>query len=107
MNTINFVKLNRVRLKDGMREVATTKFREFFASIHGKVSGFKGYTILENIDENNETLVLTYWESKEDMDNYYSNSNSSLSSLVDEVKPMFEKMPERISYNVVSLDVTK
>ena len=36
-----------------------------------------------------------------------SDGNSSLSSLVEEVKPMFEKMPERISYNVVSLDVTK
>ena len=107
MNTINFIKLNKVRLKDGMRHNATTKFREFFASIHGKVSGFKGYTILENSDENNETLVLTYWGSKEDMDNYYSNGNSSLSSLVEEVKPMFEKMPERITYNVVSLDVRK
>ena len=106
MNAINFVKLNRVRLRDGMRETATTKFREFFASIHGKVSGLKGYTILENSDDNNETLVLTFWGSKLDMDNYYSNGNSSLSSLV-EVKPMFEKMPERISYNVVSLDVTK
>jgi quinol monooxygenase YgiN len=106
MNTINFVKLNRVRLRDGMREKASTKFREIFASIHGKVSGFKGYTILENSDDNNETLVLTYWGSKEDMDNYYSNGNSSLSRLVEEVKPMFEKMPERISYNIVSLDVT-
>ena len=106
MNTINFVKLNRVRLKDGMREVVTTKFREFFASIHGKVSGLKGYTILENSDDNKETLVLTFWGSKVDMDNYYSNGNSSLSRLVEEVKPMFEKMPERITYNVVSLDVT-
>jgi heme-degrading monooxygenase HmoA len=107
MNTINFVKLNRVRLKNGMRERATTKFREFFASIQGKASGLKGYTILENSDDNKETLVLTFWGSKEDMDNYYSNGNSSLSSLVEEVKPMFEKMPERITYNVVSLDVTK
>lgn len=106
MNTINFVKLNRVRLKDGMRQKTSTKFREFFASIHGKVSGLKGYTILENSDDNNETLVLTYWGSKEDMDNYYSNGNSSLSRLVEEVKPMFEKMPERINYNIVSLDVT-
>jgi hypothetical protein len=40
------------------------------------------------------------------MDNYYSNGNSGLSRLVEEVKPMFEKMPERITYNVVSLDVT-
>lgn len=107
MNTINFVKLNRVNLRDGMRENASTKFREFFASIHGKVSGLKGYTILENSEDNNETLVLTFWESKVDMDNYYSADNSSLSSLVEEVKPMFEKMPERITYNVVSLDVTK
>lgn len=90
-----------------MRENASTTFREFLASIHGKVSGLKGYTILENSDDNNETLVLTFWGSKVDMDNYYSNGNSSLSSLVEEVKPMFEKMPERISYNVVSLDVTK
>jgi heme-degrading monooxygenase HmoA len=107
MNTINFVKLNRLRLKDGMRQNATTKFREFFASIHGKVNGFKGYTILENNDDNNETLVLTYWGSKDYMDDYYSNGNSSLSSLVEEVKPMFEKMPERITYKVVSLDVMK
>ena len=107
MNTINFIKLNRVRLRDGMRENASTKFREFFASNHGKASGLKGYTILENSDDSNETLVLTFWGSKEDMDNYYSNGNYSLSSLVEEVKPMFEKMPERISYNVVSLDVTK
>ena len=106
-NTINYAKLNRVRLRDGMRENASTTFREFFASIHGKVSGLKGYTILENSDDNNETLVLTFWASKVDMDNYYSNGNSSLSSLVEEVKPMFEKMPERITYNVVSLDVTK
>src|SRR5881396_3620396 len=107
MNAINFVKLNRVRLRDGMRETATTKFIEFFASIQGRVSGLKGYTILENSDDNKETLVLTFWGSKVDMNNYYSNGNSSLSSLVEEVKPLFEKMPERISYNVVSLEVTK
>jgi hypothetical protein len=29
-----------------------------------------------------------------------------LSSLVDEVKPMFEKMPERITYNVASLELS-
>lgn len=107
MNTINFVKLNRVILRDGMRENASTKFGEFFASNQEKVSGLKGYTILENSDDKKETLVLTFWGSKVDMDNYYSNGNSSLSSLVEEVKPMFEKMPERITYNVVSLDVTK
>ncbi|MFN2434937.1 MAG: antibiotic biosynthesis monooxygenase [Nitrososphaeraceae archaeon] len=106
MNTFNIVKLNRVRFKDGMREISTRKFREFFAAIQGKVSGFKGYIILENDEDSDEMLVLTLWASKEDMDNYYSNSNKRLSSLVEEVKPTFEKMPERISYNVVSLDLS-
>ena len=87
-----------------MREKATRKFREFFATIQGKEHGFKGYIILENDEDSNETLVLTLWTSKERMDNYYSNANDRLSSLVEEVKPMFEKTPERISYNVASLD---
>jgi heme-degrading monooxygenase HmoA len=107
MNTINFLKLNRVRLRDGMRDKATTKFKEFFANIQGNVKGFKGYTILENDEDSNETVVLTFWNSKEDMDNYYSNTNYSLSNLVQEVKPMFEKMPERISYNIAIFDLTK
>ena len=107
MNTINFLKLNRVRLRDGMRDKATTKFKEFFANIQGNVDGFKGYTILENDEDSNETVVLTFWKSKEDMDNYYSNTNYSLSNLVQEVKPMFEKMPERISYNIAICDLTK
>jgi heme-degrading monooxygenase HmoA len=107
MNTINFLKLNRVRLRDGMRDKATTKFKEFFANIQGNVNGFKGYTILENDEDTNEMLVLTFWKSKEDMDNYYSNTNYSLSNLVQEVKPMFEKMPERISYNIVLFDLSK
>ncbi len=107
MDSSIIVKLNRVTLKDGMREKATRKFKEFFATILGKEKGFKGFIILENEEDSHETLVLTLWDSKGDMDNYYSNGNSSLSSLVEEVKPMFEKMPERISYNVVSLDVTK
>jgi heme-degrading monooxygenase HmoA len=100
------VKLNTVRLKDGMRERASRKFKDFFATIQGKEKGFKGFIILENEEDSHETLVLTLWESKRDMDNYYSNTNKTLSSLVDEVKPMFEKMPERITYNVASLELS-
>jgi heme-degrading monooxygenase HmoA len=100
------VKLNRVALKHGMREKATRKFNEFFATIQGKEKGFKGFMILENEEDSHETLVLTLWNSKGDMDNYYSNTNKRFSGLVDEVKPMFEKMPERITYNVASLDLS-
>ena len=55
----------------------------------------------------NETLVLTFWESKEVMDNYYySKTIYRLSNLVQEVKLMFKKMPERITYNIVLFHLT-
>ena len=106
MDSSIIVKLNRVTLKHGMREKATRKFNEFFATIQGKEKGFKGFMILENEKDSHETLVLTLWNSRGDMDNYYSNTNKRLSSLVNEVKPMFEKMPERITYYVASLDLS-
>jgi heme-degrading monooxygenase HmoA len=56
------VKLNRVRLKDGMRERASRKFKEFFATIQGKEKGFMGFIILDNEEDSHETLVLTLWE---------------------------------------------
>ena len=40
------------------------------------------------------------------MDNYYSKTNYRLSNLVQEVKLMFKKMPERISYNIVLFHLT-
>jgi heme-degrading monooxygenase HmoA len=91
---------------DEMRDNATRKFREFFANIQGKEKGLKGFIILENDEDRNETLILTLWESKRDMDNYYSDTNKRLSSLVEEVKPMFKKMPERVTYHVASLELS-
>jgi heme-degrading monooxygenase HmoA len=55
---------------------------------------------LENIENERETIVLTFWENKEDMVNYYSKDSKILSDLVDKVKPMFEQMPERSDYKI-------
>lgn len=91
MNSSIIVKLNRVTLKDGMREKATRKFKEFLSAIQGKEKGLKGFIILENEEDSHETLVLTLWESKGDMDNYYSNTNKRLSSLVEELNQCSKK----------------
>lgn len=106
MSTIKIAKLNRVRLKDETQENATRKFQEFFANIQAKEKGLKGFIILENEEDSNETLILTLLESKRDMDNNYSDTNKRLSSLVEEVKSMFKKMPERVTYRVASLELS-
>jgi hypothetical protein len=35
-------------------------FKEFFEDIKGTVKGLKGYAILENIENDRETIVLTF-----------------------------------------------
>lgn len=54
--------------------------------INGNVDGLKGYAILENIENDRGTVVLTFWDKKEDMENYYSNDNNRLQDLVEKVK---------------------
>ena len=57
------------------------------------------------IENGKGTVVLTFWENKEDMENYYSNENKILSELVDKVKPMFEQMPERSDYKIAVFEI--
>ncbi len=93
---LEYIKHNRVRLKEGSQTKVTEIFKEFFESIKGTVKGLKGFAIVENIENNRETIVITFWDNKEDMKKYYSKENNILSDLVDKVKPMFKQMPERI-----------
>ena len=60
----------------------------------------KGYAILENIENDKETIVLTFWETREDMETYYSKDNNILFDLVEKIKPIFEQMPERSDYKI-------
>ncbi|HEX7256880.1 MAG TPA: hypothetical protein VF242_02360 [Nitrososphaeraceae archaeon] len=47
---LEYIKHNRVRLKEGSQKKVTGIFKEFFESIKGTVKGFKGSAILENIE---------------------------------------------------------
>lgn len=102
---LEYIKLNRVKLKEGSQKKVTEIFKEFFEDIKGTLKGLKGYAILENIENDRETIVLTFWETREDMENYYSKDNNILSDLVEKVKPMFEQMPERSDYKIVLFEI--
>jgi heme-degrading monooxygenase HmoA len=102
---LEYIKLNKVRLKAASQKKITEIFKEFFEDIKGTVKGLKGYAILENIENDRETIVLTFWENKEDMENYYSKDNKILSDLVDKVKPMFDQIPERSDYKIALFEI--
>ena len=103
--SLEYIKHNRVRLKEASQKKITQIFKEFFQDIKGTVKGLKGYAILENIENDKETIVLTFWDNREDMENYYSKDNNIISELVEKVKPMFEQMPERSDYKIALFEI--
>jgi quinol monooxygenase YgiN len=100
---IKYAKHNRVHLKEGKRDKITKMFIEFFNEVEGKTKGMEGYIIMDNIKDSNESIVITFWNSKQDMDTYYQPRNKDLSDLIEKAKPSFEQMPERSSYSISCL----
>jgi heme-degrading monooxygenase HmoA len=103
MPSIKYVKHNKVHFNSlENRDKGTRMFIEFFDSIRKEHTGkeMKGHMILDSITDLQESIVLTFWETKEDMDKFYSPQNKALANLVERAKPLFEKMPERTDHVV-------
>jgi heme-degrading monooxygenase HmoA len=106
MPNLKYSKYNRVHFKSLEKKEAGTKmFIEFFGSIRKEELGSKmrGHIILDSTSDFQESIVLTFWETREDMDKFYSTRNKALANLVERAKPLFEKMPERTDYAVSEL----
>jgi heme-degrading monooxygenase HmoA len=102
---IRYVKHNKVSLKAGKREESSKVLLEFFKDLEGKATGMRGFVVMDNVQESQESVVLTFWETKEDMDAFYQPDNKALSDLVEKLKPSFEQLPERKDYQVAKFKV--
>ena len=70
-NMIKYVKHNKVRIKaDSKREEITNIFEE----IKGKSTGMKGFMAMDDLQDLQESIVLTFWERKDDMDSFYESN---------------------------------
>ena len=54
------------------------------------------FSIIESLID---SIVLTFWETKEDMDAYY-NTDKNYQSVLDRIKPMMEEDLERREYTI-------
>lgn len=97
---MQYVKYNKVLVKQGKRDDSTKAILEFFKEVQTQESKMKGYIVMDSLEEPSESIVLTFWETKEDMDNFYQADNRLLSGLVNKLKPSFETLPERRGYQV-------
>jgi heme-degrading monooxygenase HmoA len=105
LDSIKYIKYNKVHLKPGKRDGNTSVLLDYFKEHEGKVKGMKGFVILDNIQDPQESIVLTFWESEEDMAAFYHPDNKVLSNLVEKLKPAFEQPPERKDYQVMQFEI--
>src|SRR5437867_8551692 len=105
-NAIKYVKHNKVRIKAGIKREEITKILlEFFEEIKEKATGMKGFMVMDDLQDLRESIILTFWERKEDMDSFYDLDNNVLSDLVQKLKPSFEELPVRKDYQVAKFKV--
>ena len=60
---------------------------------------------MDNMKDAQESIILTFWETKEDMDAFYDPDNKTLSNFVETAKHLFEQMPERNDYQISSIEI--
>ena len=105
-NMIKYVKHNKVRIKTGVKREDITKILlEFFEEIEEKPTGMKGFMIMDDLEDLQESIVLTFWERKEDMDSFYKPENNASYDLVEKLNPSFEQLPVRKDYHVSKFKV--
>jgi|SRR5437588_5482152 heme-degrading monooxygenase HmoA len=105
IDRIRYVKHNKVSLKADKREESTEVLLRFFRDLEEKATGMIGFVVMNNVQDSQDSVVLTFWESKEDMDAFYQRDNKALSNLVETLEPSFEHLPERKDYQVVKFKI--
>jgi heme-degrading monooxygenase HmoA len=105
-NMIKYVKHNNVKIKAGIKREEITKILlEFFEEVKDKSTGMKGFIVMDDLEDIQESVVLTFWERKEDMDSFYKAENKILSDLVEKLNSSFEQSPVRKDYRVTKFKV--
>lgn len=61
-NRINYIKHNSVRTKRGVqREAITRIIQEFFETIKNNSTGMKGFIVMDDLEDKQESVVITFW----------------------------------------------
>jgi hypothetical protein len=105
MCEFKYIKHNKARFKIGKREEGTKILANFFNQYKNQIKGLKGFIIMNSIDNSQETIALTFWETKEDMDAYHKLNNKWFSTITERIKTLFERLPERGDYTAFNFKI--
>ena len=84
-----------------MQEKNKTLLLNFLGSLDAEANRPKGFLVLDNLGDPQEMIVLTLWETKEQMTQFYNPTNPALSVFVKGTQEFMEQPPQRSDYEVV------
>ena len=96
---MEYVKQITGRFKDGKREEGLKIIAELWNENVGKAKGLTAFVLMANLYDLQGATNSTVWETKEDMDAYYS-GDKNYQSVLDRIKPMMEEDLERREYTI-------
>jgi quinol monooxygenase YgiN len=103
---MSFVKHIEGSFKEGKREEAIKKIVDFYNGLSGKIDGFNGFIMSGSLDHPQKAVNISLWETREDMDDYYSN-NKEYSSFLESLKPLIEQVTDNKDYRVFGFNINK
>jgi hypothetical protein len=74
---------------------------DFLGSLNAEANRPKGFVFLDNLVDRKALIVLTFWENKEQMTQFYIPTNPVLSAFVKSTQEFMEQPPKRSDYAVV------
>ena len=103
MYEFKYIKHNKARFKPDKREEGTKILANFFNEYENQIKGFKGFIIMNSVNDSQESIAMTFWKTKEDMDTYHKLNNKWFNIITERIKPLFEQLPERSDYTIFNL----
>ena len=82
-------------MRSGKREEAAKLLADFYSVNEAKLKGFRGFVLINGHNDPQQLIGLTFWETKQDMDNYYTPGNQLYATLQENLKPLIEGEVER------------
>ena len=71
----------------------------------GKVKGLKGFLLMENVDDRNEIINSTFWETKEDCDVYLS-QDKTYTAILEKTASFRDGALERTNYTLAKFRIS-
>lgn len=100
-----YAKHNNALMRSGKREEAAKLLADFYSMNEGQLKGFRGFVLINGHKDPQQLIGLTFWDTKQNMDDYYTLDNQLYVTLQEKLKPLVESEVERWDNSIAHIKI--